>query len=114
MNNRDEDLRHLVQAYEMRINKAKYAISEEARLSEELMQKKNEFMLQKRKMEASADLHEQSIRRGQDLLTDIDRDISTQMVELSKARVLVADADLELQFLQDKLIDFKEKKQREE
>jgi len=37
MNNRDEDLRHLVQAYEMRINKAKYAISEEARLSEELM-----------------------------------------------------------------------------
>jgi len=36
MENRDEDLRHLVQAYELRLNKAKYSITEEARLAEEL------------------------------------------------------------------------------
>ena len=36
MANRDEDLRHLVQSYEMRLNKAKYEITEENRLSEEL------------------------------------------------------------------------------
>ena len=36
MENRDEDLRHLVQGYEMKLNKAQYVISEEARLAEEL------------------------------------------------------------------------------
>ena len=34
--NRDEDLRHLVQSYEMKLNKAQFALTEEARLSEEL------------------------------------------------------------------------------
>jgi len=36
MANRDEDLRHLVQSYEMKLSKAQYAITEEARLLEEL------------------------------------------------------------------------------
>ena len=32
MENRDEDLRHLVQSYEMKLNKAQYVIQEDARL----------------------------------------------------------------------------------
>ena len=36
MANRDEDLRHLVQDYDMKLNKANYAITEEARLAEDL------------------------------------------------------------------------------
>ena len=75
MSTRDEDLRHMVQGYEMKLNKAQYAISEEARLSEELTQKQNESNLQKRKVQASSTLHEDSIRRGVALLSDIDQDI---------------------------------------
>ena len=45
MINRDEDLRHLVESYGMKLNKANYAITEEARLSEELMQKQNFYNL---------------------------------------------------------------------
>ena len=45
MENRDEDLRHLVQGYEMKLNKAQYVISEEARLAEDLTQRRNEFNL---------------------------------------------------------------------
>ena len=75
MANRDEDLRHLVQSYEMRLNKAKYEISEEQRLSDEYNLKQNEFTLQKRKIESTVELHDQSIRRGEALLQDVDRDI---------------------------------------
>ena len=49
MQNIDEDLRHLVQGYEMKLNKAQYAISEDARLTEDFTQKRNECSLQKRK-----------------------------------------------------------------
>lgn len=45
MINRDEDLRHLVESYGMKLNKANYAITEEARLAEELMQKRNLYNL---------------------------------------------------------------------
>ena len=41
MAHRDEDLRHLVQSYEIKLNKAQYAISEEARMAEEITQKEN-------------------------------------------------------------------------
>ena len=50
MAHRDEDLHHLVQDYEMKLNKANYAIQEEARLSEELMQKRNVYNLAKKKV----------------------------------------------------------------
>ena len=36
MAHRDEDLRHFVQSYEIKLNKAQYAISEEARMAEEI------------------------------------------------------------------------------
>ena len=45
MEHRDEDLHHLIQSYQMKLNKAQYSISEEARLSEELTQKQNEYTL---------------------------------------------------------------------
>ena len=82
MINRDEDLRHLVESYGMKLNKANYAITEEARLSEELMQKQNFYNLQKRKLQTTISLHTDSIRRGEALLLDTDRNIKVQMVEM--------------------------------
>ena len=64
MDQRDGDLLHLIQNYEMKLNKGQYAISEESRYSEQLTQKKNEFKLQKRKMMTSSALHDNSIQRG--------------------------------------------------
>ena len=39
MEKRDEDLRHLVQSYEIKLHKAQFDIQEEARFAEELQQK---------------------------------------------------------------------------
>ena len=96
MAHRDEDLRHTVQSYEIKLNKAQYAIAEEARLAEELVQKRNEFSLQKRKIEASSKLHADSIESGQALVVEFERDIKMQMTELQKDRILLDDVDVEL------------------
>jgi hypothetical protein len=50
------------------------------------------------------------------LLIDIGRDISIQMTGMQKDRVLLDDADVELQYLQGEVENFKErqKRQREE
>ncbi len=72
--NRDEDLRHLVESYEMKIRKAEYAKIEEARLAEELCQRQNEYQLEKRRIGNSAELHADTITRGEALLVDIERD----------------------------------------
>ena len=97
----------------MKLNKAQYAISEEARLQEELTQKRNECNLMKRKLQASSTLHEDSIKRGEALVEDIDRDNRVQMVEMQKDRIKSDDADVELQYLQDELVNFKERARRE-
>mmetsp|Transcript_39988 Transcript_39988/g.52319 ORF Transcript_39988/g.52319 Transcript_39988/m.52319 type:complete len:87 (+) Transcript_39988:527-787(+) len=74
MVNRDEDLRHQVESYEMKLRKAEYLNAEEARLTEELCQKQNEYRLEKKRVMTSADLHADSIKRGELLLRDIERD----------------------------------------
>ena len=45
MANRDDDLRNLVQSYELKLSEAQFAITEEAKLSEELNTKRNEYKL---------------------------------------------------------------------
>ena len=45
MANRDEDLRKQVQSYEMKLSEAQFAITEEAKLAEELNTKRNEYKL---------------------------------------------------------------------
>jgi len=72
--NRDEDLRHLVESYEMKLRKADFAVSEEARLEEELCQRQNEYQLEKNRIANSADLHADTIKRGEALLEEIIKD----------------------------------------
>ena len=111
--NRDEELRHIVQAYEMRLNKAQYAITEEARITEELTQKRNEYKLQKRKIQTSSALHEESMMRGEALLRDTEREIKEQMVEMQKDRIHLDDADVEMQYLEEELINYKERMRKQ-
>ena len=74
MVNRDEDLRHLIEGYEMKLRKAEYLTNEEERLKEDLCQKRNEHRLDKKRVMTSAELHADSIKRGELLLRDIERD----------------------------------------
>ena len=80
----------------MKLNKAQYAIQEEARLTEELNLKRQEFTLQQRKIKTSAQLHNDNIKRGELLIKDIARNIQTQMNEIAKDRIHLDDAEVEL------------------
>ena len=109
MEQRDGDLLHLIQNYEMKMNKGQYAISEENRYSEELTQKQNEFKLQKRKMMTAAALHDTSIQRGETLLCDMAEEIGTLMEEMQRDRIQMDDVDLELQYLEEEMVNFKQR-----
>ena len=80
----------------MKLNKAQYAIQEEARFTEELNLKRQEFTLQKRKITTSAQLHNDNVKRGELLIKDIARNIQTQMNEIAKDRIHLDDAEVEL------------------
>ena len=64
MENRDEDLRHIVQSYEIKLNKAQFAITNEAKMVQDLAEKKIEYKNSKRKLMTSVALHEESVQRG--------------------------------------------------
>ena len=111
--NRDEDLRHMVESYEMKLRKAEYAISEEARLTEELCQRQNEYQLEKRRIANSAGLHADTIKRGEALLADIERDTTHQLIEMSKEKVRLDNANIDLTYLQDELVNYKERQRKQ-
>ena len=104
--NRNEDLRHQVQSFEMKLHKSEYLTNIEANVTEELCQKQNEHRLEKLRIQTSAELHADSIKRGEGLMTDIERNTQVQMVELQKDRCSLNNIDLELQFLQDELKNY--------
>ena len=54
-------------------------------------------------------MHSDNIKRGEGLLVDIDREIKVMMVEMQKDRILLDDADVELQYLQDEIVTWKER-----
>ena len=58
-------------------------------------------------------MHTESIKRGELLLQEIDRDIKMYMVEMQKDRILLDDADVELQYLQDEIVTWQERKKKE-
>ena len=68
MANRDEDLRNIVQSYELKLSEAQFAITEEAKLSEELNTKRNEYKLKKRKLMSSQSIHTETIKRVEGLV----------------------------------------------
>lgn len=96
MVNRDEDLRHLVESYEMKLRKGEFIKSEEAKITEEICQRQNEFFVERRRIWTSADLHNDTVRRGEVLLRDIERDTSLLTSEMQKDRSQLDDADLDL------------------
>ena len=112
MAKRDEDLRHLVQSYEIKLHKAQFDIQEEARLAEDLHQKSDAFKLSKRKLTASSKLHIESIKSGQSLKKEIDREIKMNTISHQKDRVVRDDADVELQYLEDELKNHKLREQK--
>ena len=71
---RDEDLRHLAESYEMKMRKGEYLRNEESRVSEDLCQRQTDHRLEMRRITTSADLHADSIKRGEILLRDLDKD----------------------------------------
>ena len=87
MTNRDEDLRHQIEGYEMKFQKAEYLTAEEERLKEDLCVKENEYKLEKKRIMTAAELHADSIKRGEQLLRDIDRDTQQRMQEMQKDRI---------------------------
>ena len=111
--NRDEDLAHLIESYSMKIQKGEYLQNEEAKLVEDLSQKQSEVRLEQRRVKTSADLHADSIKRGDTLLRDIAGDMKLQMAELSKDRSQLDDADLDLQYLQGELVHFRDRLKRQ-
>jgi len=47
--------------------------------------------------------------RGEALLRDTEREIKEQMVEMQKDRIHLDDADVEMQYLEEELINYKER-----
>ena len=57
----------------MKLHKSEYLTNIEANVTEELCQKQNEHRLEKLRIQTSAELHADSIKRGEGLMTDIER-----------------------------------------
>ena len=87
MENRDEDLRHIVQSYEIKLNKAQFAITNEAKMVQDLADKKIEYKNSKRKLMTSVARYEESVQKGELLIKDIDEEIKTLMTEKQKDRI---------------------------
>ena len=88
-------------------------MTEEAKFTEELMRKQQEHLLQRRRITNAADLHADSIKRGEALCNDYDRETQVQMNEMQKDKIKLDDVDVELQYLQDELVNFKERQRKQ-
>ena len=81
-------------------------------MTEELNLKRQEFTLQQRKITTSAQLHDDNVKRGELLIKDIARNIQVQMNEIAKDRIHLDDAEVELQFLKEELVNYRERQRK--
>lgn len=86
LSKRNEDLRHAVQSYEMRLKAANYAITEESRLHDQLLEQRNDNNLKLAKAAQAKEQFEENIKRGQELLEKVENAFSIQMIDMQKGR----------------------------
>ena len=76
LSKRNEDLRHAVQSYEMRLKAANFAITEEGRLHEQLLETRNDNNLKLAKATQAKEQFDENIKRGKELLAKVENAFS--------------------------------------
>ena len=70
----------------MRLKAANYAITEESRLHDQLLEQRNDNNLKLAKAAQAKEQFEENIKRGQELLEKVENAFSIQMIDMQKGR----------------------------